>query len=480
MSDSAKPPSSLRSSSDSQVLRDLMAHSGMLVLQSDEADRIIWFNRAVEILGGLSLEEARSKDWIATFIPPEDQAATRRLCGWMVAGQRSGDVHTKHFLAANGGLRRIEWFHTALPGAAGEAAGTLSIGRDVTELERARLALNEMEQRSRSVLETAVNAIITMSEDRLIETVNSATTKIFGYTEGELIGQNVAMLMPEPYRSQHDGYVEHYRRTGQKRIIGIGREAVARRKDGTVFPIDLSVGEVRLPDGRRIFTGIIRDLTERKELEARVLQISEEEKQRIGQDIHDDLCQRMAGIGCLAGAVQHRLEKAGHPAAADLAEVVKGLTEANQHAREMSRGLMPAMIDAVGLINALAELARATERLHQVPCTFEGEEDVCLPDPSTGTQLYRIAQEAVANAVRHNTGASVHLSLQQEGSRLILRIQDQGCGIPDHSPGSGTGVGLLTMKRRARMIGGDLTITAASPSGTIVQCSLPTVPPNPA
>ncbi|MBL9130978.1 MAG: PAS domain S-box protein, partial [Verrucomicrobiaceae bacterium] len=171
---------------------------------------------------------------------------------------------------------------------------------DAPSIADLQAALKASEQRATAIVETAVNAIITIDENCIIETANSATERLFGYTREELIGRNISMLMPNPYRDRHDSYVSDYLRTGVRRIIGIGREALAQRKDGSVFPIDLSVGEAVLPSGRRIFTGIIRDLTERKLLEDKILHISEEEQARIGRDIHDDLCQQLAAIGCLA------------------------------------------------------------------------------------------------------------------------------------------------------------------------------------
>ena len=123
-------------------------------------------------------------------------------------------------------------------------------------------------ERLRAILQTAVDAIITIEESGAIESVNPAAERAFGYARDELIGRNVSMLMPSPYREAHDHRIANYLSTGVARIIGFGREIEAQRKDGSVFPADIAVSEVRLP-GRRLFTGIIRDLTERREIEER-------------------------------------------------------------------------------------------------------------------------------------------------------------------------------------------------------------------
>ena len=125
---------------------------------------------------------------------------------------------------------------------------------------------SESEQRMRAIWETAAEGIITIDERGIVELLNPAACHIFGYQPEEVIGQNVKMLMPSPYRDNHDGYLANYLRTGHAKMIGIGREVVGQRKDGSLFPMELSVGEVRLGD-RRLFTGLVRDISERRRLE---------------------------------------------------------------------------------------------------------------------------------------------------------------------------------------------------------------------
>jgi PAS domain S-box-containing protein len=138
--------------------------------------------------------------------------------------------------------------------------------RDIRIQKQREQALLDSEARIKAVLGSAVDGIITIDERGTIESTNPAAQKVFGYSADEVHGQNVKMLMPEPYHSEHDQYLRNYRHTGQRKIIGIGREVVGRRKDGTTFPLDLSVSEVPLGN-RRLFTGIIRDITERKQAE---------------------------------------------------------------------------------------------------------------------------------------------------------------------------------------------------------------------
>jgi len=144
-----------------------------------------------------------------------------------------------------------------------------------TERQPAGAALRDSEQRLRAILETAVEGIITIDERGTIESVNPAAEKLFGYRASEALGQNISLLMPSPYREQHDRYLSHYRDTGERKIIGIGREVSGQRKDGSVFPLELAVSEVRLA-GRRIFTGFVRDISRRKQAEQELLEVNED------------------------------------------------------------------------------------------------------------------------------------------------------------------------------------------------------------
>jgi PAS domain S-box-containing protein len=147
----------------------------------------------------------------------------------------------------------------------------------VTERKKTEAQLFESEARTRAILAAAVDAIITIDATGTIESLNTATEKLFGYTAQEMVGQNVKMLMPAPYRAEHDAYLHNYTTTGVKKIIGIGRDVVGRRKNGDTFPMELAVSEVQT-GGRRLFTGIVRDITERNLIERNRIERSLQEK----------------------------------------------------------------------------------------------------------------------------------------------------------------------------------------------------------
>jgi diguanylate cyclase (GGDEF)-like protein/PAS domain S-box-containing protein len=147
--------------------------------------------------------------------------------------------------------------------------GFFRVMRDLSRRQRAEAALQQGAALSKAIVDAAVDGIITIDERGIIQSVNPAVERIFGHAAAEMVGQNVGILMPEPYHSAHDRYLANHLRTGEAKIIGIGREVEGLRKDGTVFPLELAVSEVRL-DGRRLFVGIVRDISERKRIEAQI------------------------------------------------------------------------------------------------------------------------------------------------------------------------------------------------------------------
>jgi PAS domain S-box-containing protein len=203
-------------------------------------------------------------------------------------------------------------------------------------------AFDEHEERTRAILETTVDGIITINELGLIESFNSAAERLFGYTAAEVIGKNVNFLMPSPYHEAHDGYLEHYRRTGEKRIIGIGREVSGLRKDGLIFPIELAVSEVRFTN-QRIFTGVVRDITERKRLEQELLRAS-----------------RMELVGQLASGIAHEI---GTPLniISGNAELLRMELQERGESAEIASTIIEQIDRITGLVTQLLTFAQAQE-----------------------------------------------------------------------------------------------------------------------
>jgi PAS domain S-box-containing protein len=337
--------------------------------------------------------------------------------------------------------------------------------------QNAAEALRAAEARMRAVVNTLVDAVITIDERGTIDSANPAAERLFGYPAAELIGRNVNVLMPEPYRREHDGYMSAYVRTGTAKIVGIGREVVGRRRDGSVFPMELAVSELWV-GGRRMFTGVVRDVTDRRRLEREILDAAAEEQRRIGQDLHDGLCQQLAGLAFSTEVLRRKLQERSDPQTSAVERLAELVDQAITQARGMARGLQPVALEAGGLTAALQELAAKVSDMFQVRCRFEGGSGCRIHDNAAATHLYRIAQEAITNAVRHGRAKSIRISLGCRDGGLALAIADDGAGI-SQTRGDGRGMGLTAMAYRARMVGGTLDIRPGRRGGTVVSCVVP-------
>ncbi len=295
---------------------------------------IVNWNRSAERIYGYSAQEVKGRT-ISMLVPANQMNEITRI---LARVRRDGSMPRTETQRIRKDGTTISVALTAGPvyDAADQLVGASLISRDISELKRAESALQESARKTEAILDTMVDGVITIDERGIVDSFNAAAERLFGYVPSEVIGQNVKMLMPEPYHGEHDQYLLNYLRTGRAKIIGIGREVVGKRKNGSIFPMDLAVSEVFLGP-RRLFTGIVRDLTERKRLERQILEISDREQQRIGQDLHDGLGQQLAGIGFLSKSLEQRLTKKSAPESGDAREIADLVSDAIAQARDGAR-----------------------------------------------------------------------------------------------------------------------------------------------
>lgn len=344
---------------------------------------------------------------------------------------------------------------------------------------------SESGERLRAILDAAVDSIVTIEESGAIESVNAATERLFGYAREELIGRNVSVLMPAPYRDEHDGHIARYLRTGEARIIGIGREVEARHKDGRVFPVDIAVSEVRLPD-RRLFTGIIRDLTERREMEerarlrledaahtARMLELGE-----MCSEIVHEVNQPLAAIvgfaeGCLRmirkGAAQPDVieDALGRVAdqgihAGEILSRLRGLVRKDEHRREEFH-IATAIEETLLIVDH--------ERRHRGVRVVVGCESELPAVSANRVQIEQILLNLLRNsfdAVEGTGHRQVWIRAARSGARrLQVLVEDSGPGLSPElcervfetfytTKPNGLGVGLSISRSLAESHGGRL------------------------
>jgi signal transduction histidine kinase len=215
--------------------------------------------------------------------------------------------------------------------------------------------------------------------------------------------------------------------------------------------------------------GIARDITQRKRLEREILEISSREQRRIGHDLHDGVCQQLAGIALLTNTLADRLE-AGEPVDPAQAEKISLLiNEANRQTRAVARGLFPVRLEDNGLVSALEELANNCAALFKINCTFACQPSEPVVENGVALHVYYIAQEALLNAAKHGKAQTVTLALHPSGDRWALSVKDDGVGFATHLAPR-TGMGIRIMHYRARVIGATLDLKSERGSGTQVTC----------
>ncbi|KKA10646.1 histidine kinase [Sinorhizobium meliloti] len=377
-------------------------------------------------------------------------------------------------------------------------------------LEAARRAIDRTEDvvrardaHLRSILDTVPDATVVSATDGTIVSFNAAAVRQFGYAEEEVIGQNLRILMPEPYRHEHDGYLQRYMATGEKRIIGIDRVVSGQRKDGSTFPMKLAVGEMR-SGGERFFTGFIRDLTEREESAARLEQIQAElarlarlnEMGEMASTLAHELNQPLSAIanyshGCtrllrdMDDAVATRIREA-------LEEVASQSLRAGQiikHLREfVTKGeTEKAPEDIRKLVEESAALALVGSREQGVRTVFEylpGAEMVLVDRIQVQQVLINLMRNAI-EAMRHVDRRELTIrTMPADPGEVAVVVEDTGGGIPEEVAGqlfkpfvttkaSGMGIGLSISKRIVEAHGGEMTVSKNEAGGATFRFTLP-------
>jgi PAS domain S-box-containing protein len=369
-------------------------------------------------------------------------------------------------VARNGRVLDVLVTASRLGGHDGGAPAVSLIERDQTELKKLLADLQFRSDRTAAILEAAADPIVTLDSNGVIESVNPATERLFGWPLPELVGRHIGALVPGNLRGR-DG------RPLAPPLIAAGevgaQEVACLHRDGTAFVAELSTGQV---DHMPLFVWIFRDATAQKRLEREVLEIAADAQERIGRELHDSVGQELTGMRLMVESMIGGLRENGSGELGLAERVGAGLRATLGRVRALSRGLVAAETDGPGLARELAAVAARVGAATTTECAFEATGPAPAIDASAATNLLRIAQEAVTNALRHSGATHVTVGLHTAGGTTELRIRDDGTGFTQPTDGPPGGLGLKLMRYRAGLIGARLRVDTG-PTGTVVTCTLP-------
>jgi PAS domain S-box-containing protein len=584
--------------------------SGVMV--TDGNDRIIAVNPAFTHISGYSEEDMVGRKW-QTLCAPETEAEALGAMSDALAsdGSWQGEIWHRH----RGGERYIAWQSiTQVNNERGAVTYKVAAFSDITDRKKAE------EAQLRAVIEASPEAVLLVDEDGTIRYANHVCEQVFGYAPAELMGSNLDVLVPQPYRGQHQHHVDAFAREPAARPLGSGLQLSALRRNGHEFPVEISLSPITMsgrlvviasisditqrirdeqalrdseerwkfalegagegvwdwniatgevlyskrildywgsntvvnrieewtarihPDDRQFVLaqlqacvdgrletcavehrvqrndghwhwaqvrgmvvsrdaddkplrviGTYADVTPRKTVENelksakeaaeallerasmaehRILDISEQTQERIGQELHDDLGQHLTGAAFLSEILFRKLQAANRAESEDAASITRLINEAVAKTRTLAQGLYPVELKEAGLRSMLEQLAHNVERTYDVACDVQADDAFDVDDPGVAINLFRIAQEALNNAIRHGKADSIVIRMRHTAAAAVMEIEDDGCGLGKGGADKG-GLGMHTMRYRAALIGAALQIGAGASGGTRVVIALP-------
>ena len=359
----------------------------------------------------------------------------------------------------------------------------IQVSRAVKQRDSANREKQESESLAHSLFEAAPQAIIIVDATGQIVMTNPGTEKLFGYAPEELRGHSLEVLVPEHLRTQHVDHRARYFAAPQDRPMGLNMNLKARRKDGTEFEAEISLGHITTAKGslaaafvsdislRRAAESLMqRQREELRQLAGKLISAQDDERRRIARNLHDDLSQTLAAIAMDVGRLA---SKYSAEIAKDLRRVQELAAEAAEDVRRISHQVHPSILDDLGLKMALEEYCSEFESRSGIVTRFRTEN---LPDrmPSDISDcIYHIVGECLRNAAKHSQGGAVFVDVSLVGNVLHLSVRDNGVGFSQSESSARRGIGIVAMKERARLVGGTVSIRADVAEGTTVSVEVP-------
>jgi PAS domain S-box-containing protein len=334
----------------------------------------------------------------------------------------------------------------------------------VVERERKLMEANETvrqrEERHENVIRTALDGFVRFERSGRVLEVNKALGDLLGYAPEDLLHKNAFEAEGPNFRSEIRQQIEQIAPQGAAHCF-----TRLLRRDGTEIEVEISLRR----DGEEVF-GFVHDISAQRRLERQIQHTLHEERRRFGHELHDGLGQQLTALEMMTHTLARELKTRAPAQAKSAFEITNYIRRAITQTRELAHGLLPVSAESDGLMNALHELARMTTATG-IQCDFRCARAVSVSDSAVAAHLYRIAQEAVTNALKHSGAHHIRLGLEDRGSAIELSIEDDGKGLPRHKAAN-DGMGLHVIQHRARLIGGHVTIETSAKKGVRIVCAL--------
>lgn len=494
--DAAEGPGQMPSDDARLRLAAIVESSEDAIVSKDLQGVVTSWNRAAETMFGYAAHEIIGRP-ITAIIPPERFEEEASILDRVRRGEKL--VHFETLRQRKGGrIVPVSLTISPIRDTNGRIVGVSKIARDQSEAQRVHEELRRREALLRSILDTVPSALIVIDERGLMQSFSAAAERLFGFRPEEVLGRNVSLLMPSPYREQHDSYLARYLATGERRIIGIGRIVVGQRKDGSTFPIELTIGEVRLADAR-LFTGFVRDLTERQDRERRLSELQSElvhvsrvsELGQMTSALAHEVNQPLTAMTNYLNGVRRLLAAGRQPEAEKaierVAEQAHRAREIIQHLRDLVRkgkaekqveNLLKTITEASAL--ALVGVGRGVKL------------DIRVDQAATEAIINKVQiQQVLINLMRNAAEAMADSACRElcinanpAGDMIDISVADTGPGLPEMvrarlfqpfvtTKANGLGVGLSVCRTIVEAHGGELRAESAEGGGTVFHLTVP-------